>query len=52
MHSDINAAINHLRHGLEVLGVEAIPQRVHVESFIPTPSRIIPVKITPRNKAG
>jgi len=45
IHGDINAALNHMKRGLEALGVKArLPQRIHVEYFIVTPSRIIDCK--------
>mgnify|MGYP000697207983 CR=1 FL=1 len=43
LHADVNAALNHLRRGLKALGLEAMPQHIHVESYVPAPSRIIPV---------
>lgn len=41
-HADVNAALNILKRGAQLLGCEAeLPERVRVLSFIPTPSGVI-----------
>jgi putative transposase len=45
LHSDVNAALNIMSHGLTVLGIEVkLPKRIKVLSFLATPSKTIPIK--------
>jgi len=41
-HSDVNAALNILKRGAQLLGCEVeVPERVRAASFVPTPSGVI-----------
>jgi len=51
-HSDINAALNILKRGAQLLGCEAeVPKRVKVLSFAPAPSGVKPRKRENHNPA-
>ncbi|MCC6003048.1 MAG: transposase [Thermofilum sp.] len=45
MHSDVNSGLGIMARGLEALGIKArLPEHIRVLSFLPTPSRVKPIK--------
>jgi len=52
-HADVNAALNILKRGAQLLGCEVeMPERVRVASFTPTPSGVKPRNHNPAPRAG
>jgi len=45
MHSDVNGGLGVMARGLTALGIEEeLPKQIKVLSFLPTPSRVKPIK--------